>query len=79
MALEESLASAWQPIETAPRDRDVLLVYLSGAVSQVPCIGVGHFISDTWGWDVGVDESVAATHWQPVPAVLTVFPKGSRP
>ena len=63
-ALLTAKAPEWQPIETAPHDREVL-VYDDGAIL------ISLWVRDEDGqegwWDHGFMDP-APTHWQPVPA-----------
>jgi Lar family restriction alleviation protein len=66
-AIEQAIAawnqrSAWQPIETAPRDESKVLVWDGGKRY------VAYFWGDSW-WshgDDGCDFFVYPTHWQPL-------------
>ncbi len=66
------LMTEWQPIETAPKDRDIL-VYEDGwcvVVSWEECDGVGYKgPNGHWMSNACVDSytEVEPTHWQPLP------------
>jgi hypothetical protein len=58
----------WQPIETAPKDTDVL-------VFAEDTIGIAKFYvyvyykpKGMWAWDVEPDHEIHPTHWMPLPA-----------
>ena len=63
--IEAHEARKWQPIESAPKDADTLLLYrVRGNVHWV-----GYWCTDFKGWRlVGSNITVDATHWQPLPA-----------
>lgn len=57
----------WQPIETAPKDADVLLLYLDGSGVQP-----GYWEDDRWiacetHWLTGGGWHAEPTHWMPLP------------
>lgn len=51
----------WQPIESAPKDR-VILVYYPGVYKKL-----GYFNSVTGDWNIGYETCAAPTHWQELP------------
>lgn len=60
----EKEASAWQPIETAPRDGTRVLVW-DGKHG-------GHYVArydedDLWEWGNDLCGSLEPTHWMPLP------------
>jgi hypothetical protein len=58
----------WQPIETAPRDKDVLLYCPDrGCASNPERIELGPAVM-THGRERGWSYHAWATHWQPLPA-----------
>ena len=71
-AVSESAKQGWQPISTAPKDRDILLtdgkeVSQGGWISDAD-MGAdyeGQFGSAAW-WSVNIHDN-APTHWMPLP------------
>jgi hypothetical protein len=60
----------WQPIETAPKDGTVVLLYW-------PTMGIyvyplaGFHMGDEYGWELSANREygeVMPTHWMPMPA-----------
>jgi len=65
----------WQPIETAPKDCDILLALSGGnSYSEMPVTVLGHFYaSGMWGncWEFDGERTIpieGASHWMPLPA-----------
>jgi hypothetical protein len=57
----------WQPIETAPKDGEIILVY--GAFYDFPAlrdIYLVYWEEDTQSWEIE-GEKIIATHWMPLP------------
>jgi hypothetical protein len=60
-------AGGWQPIESAPEDRDILLFCPEGVCTKV---FVGYWDVDCWSTPEGgeiVRISGHPTHWMPLP------------
>lgn len=59
----------WQPIETAPKDGEKLLMVGTTRSTQgvVPHIGVGWYSTFPEMWIFGGQTVSAPTHWQPLP------------
>jgi hypothetical protein len=56
----------WQPIETAPKDEIVLIVFICSC-SQEVALG-SHAFGDNWEVrDRDYDDTVCPTHWMPLP------------
>ena len=62
--------SDWQPIETAPKDRDVLVFAGPTHLGTDGRIIVGYSLSGTRWWSKpGLYSIQRPTHWMPLPAV----------
>lgn len=63
----------WQPIETAPKDGNIMVAYATGfggAFGILPVVSVAFWydIGDTPGWnDLLYNTSSTPTHWMPLP------------
>jgi hypothetical protein len=60
------VTAAWQPIESAPKDKTmVALLYVNGSHARY---GVGWYMPlNGWqGWNYGA-ENYKPTHWMPLP------------
>ena len=57
----------WQPIETAPRDKDFLAYLRSGYITRARYINGRHFAADSFGVSGGRDHDPTPTHWMPLP------------
>jgi|GEM_PF-3149976 len=78
LACYQHLAPQWQPIETAPKDRQVLfLVPEFGVYAESPWIGGWSHLHEVWtlktpyvieGKAVIVNDVPTPTHWMPLPA-----------
>lgn len=58
--------TAWQPIETAPRDGTAVLVWWLLSTSDAG--GIACFNGERWTQRDGLPYTWAPTHWQPLPA-----------
>ncbi len=57
--------SEWQPIETAPKDGTVVLLYCGGK----EVVSARHYANDCWTPEHDMAQGVTwATHWMPLPA-----------
>lgn len=57
----------WQPIETAPKDREVLLLYL-WSHHKKPRVTSGRWLSHARAWTAEPwGRAILATHWMPLP------------
>lgn len=54
----------WRPIETAPRDGTVVLVYFPIFGRALPC----EYDGGRWQTGVWTSKPQVATHWRPLPA-----------
>ena len=72
--------SAWQPIETAPKDGSEILLFARG---NREFIGVGQWakgatipgtldVCDMWFWSF----TIRPTHWMPLPSVPPLYESG---
>jgi hypothetical protein len=61
-----SSASAWQPIETAPKDGTRIIVYRTG-YAEAGCIGFWSNDYDEWRIAGAGNCFLNATHWAPLP------------
>ena len=69
----------WQPIETAPRDKEIIGLFTNGGIecvrllwymSKKDAIDYGQGIEDEGWWSMRssvTDEMVEPTHWIPLP------------
>lgn len=55
-------ASGWQPIETAPRDKKIV-VY----ADSIKCTYMAYWVEADEDWFVFGNGSAMLTHWQPLP------------
>lgn len=72
----QSRADQWQPIETAPRDGSVIILYGKSKHAGLDVVGTGHWykLERRFVWDNYLgDEPRPPTEWQPLPAP----PKGA--
>lgn len=61
----EKAMSEWQPIETAPKDGTVVLLYCGGK----EVVSARHYANDCWTPEHDMAQGVTwATHWMPLPA-----------
>ena len=67
------LSSEWQPIETAPKDGTLVIVFAPSIydLSEIVCVAAYHLDA---GWCV--DELREVTHWMPLPTP-PINPKGA--
>lgn len=75
--LEAALADQWQPIETAPKDAEKILLFGDCLNSGEPTIEAGWL--DQEGkveWPI---ETISATHWMPLPACPSTSPNPEKP
>ena len=59
----ETEPDGWQPIETAPKDGLVVLVYPNYHCA-VTC---GYYVKGTWRDDLDKNFEIEPTHWMPLP------------
>lgn len=61
--------SEWKPIETAPKDGAIVMLYWPTlSITRYPAVGTNH--NDGCGWDLINDRDygeVFPTHWMPLP------------
>ncbi|MEJ5149004.1 hypothetical protein [Comamonas sp. MYb396] len=62
LSARQAAPDGWQPIETAPRDGERIL--LSGPTGRIS-VGFYEKIDGSWFWPLGLAQP---THWQPLPA-----------
>lgn len=73
-------AGDWQPIETAPKEFQPILLHLDrgkhGDIHRAPVVGVWNHAVDAWvHWnDVGWSTDAKPTHWMPLPAAPAQSP-----
>ncbi len=64
--------SDWQPIETAPRDEVVVMLYCPASWDtegvRVGWMSEGHWYDCESSWTPLTDIYGQATHWQPLPS-----------
>jgi hypothetical protein len=69
--------TAWQPIETAPKDGTTILVFFDGGDMVLACWSENVWHSDDRklrpGWEplhrvYDVEDAIFPTHWMPMPA-----------
>ena len=61
----------WKPIETAPRDEDVIVVNRSDP-GRVRIAWRGSITGEWWISGAGMIQAVNPTHWMPIPLVNMV-------
>jgi len=72
-ALTKQEPSGWRPIERAPKDGSLILLYQSGCWTEdvKPCDAeVGYWNDDCKAWSsaiAGAEDYHGPTHWQPLP------------
>jgi hypothetical protein len=70
IALETlAMSSTWQPIESAPTNGTVLLVFGSRGVERGWCV------AGRWYWDGGSSLVDVPTHWMPLPPAPSKEPQ----
>lgn len=64
---EQGLLPEWRPIETAPNDETILLVYDDGSMRSIDAYNNYYVWKPYRGWrGPGV---ISPTHWMPLPAL----------
>lgn len=68
----KEIAMAWQPIETAPKDGNLMILGWAGSKSLAANVDLGrwkqaHIAADAWASIHGVFFSYQPTHWMPLP------------
>lgn len=60
----------WQPIETAPKDGTVVMLYWPTiSINAYPAVGFNHDDDYGWAWSQWMDYGeIFPTHWMPLPA-----------
>ena len=65
------LADGWRPIETAPKDGEIIIMYGKSKHAGFDTVGTGHWYRQgkTFVWDNYLgDEPRPPTHWMPLPS-----------
>ena len=68
----------WQPIESAPKTGEVIILYGQTQHAEFPFVGQGHWykVYKKWAWHHYIgDEPNQPTHWQPLPQPPVIIEK----